>query len=83
MNIHELAYEFCNQKLRNQPFLVKGKIDLVVKLIENIMLSKAIEAFENYLEAIYEHCDDESTIIKEAIILIETDEKLFYKVKQK
>ena len=38
----ESRYELPNQKLTNQLFLFKGKLDLDGKLFENIMLIKML-----------------------------------------
>ena len=46
------------------------------------MPPKHTKSFENYLGAIYEHCDQGSVITQETDILIETDRKIINKLKR-
>ena len=72
MNGLEFRDELSNQKLNNQPFLFRGKIDLDGKRVETFMFFEDIEAFENYLESIDEQYDEVTLFVGEADIFIET-----------
>ena len=61
--------------------MFEGKIHLDGKLVETIMPYKDIEAFENCLESIDEHYDEGSVIVQEADFFMETDQKVFNKIK--
>ena len=82
VNIHELRDEISNQKLTHQPFLFKTKIDFVGKIFESIMAFKDIGAFETNLESIDELYDEGSIIVQEEDTFIQTDRKIFIKVKR-
>ena len=81
MNIDELRNGISNRKL-TKLFLFQSNIDVDGKLVETIMPLKDIESFKIFLDVIDEHYDEESTIIKEADMFIETNRKLFDKVKR-
>ena len=62
-------------KLINQPFLFKNEIWLDGKLVESILPFTGTEALEKYLKSIDEYYDEESIIVQETDISIDTDKK--------
>ena len=71
--------ELSKQKLANQPFLFKGKIDLDGKIVETIMPFKDIEAFDNFFKSLDEEYDEGSIIVHDAHNFIKTDKKCLIK----
>ena len=82
MKLQYLGDELSNQKLTNQPFMVKGTIDLGGKLVLIIMPFKELIAFESYLESIDEHYDAETPIVIGVDLFIEIGRKVFDKVEK-
>ena len=83
MNIYNLRDELSNQKVTNQPCMVKGKNDLYGTFAQIIMHLKDFDAFGNFLEFIDKHFGEGSVIIGEAHNFIEKDEKNFLRFKKK
>ena len=79
-NIYELRDELSNQKLTNQLFLCKGKIDLVGELVDTIVPNTDIKECENYLESIDENYDHGPLTVQKADIFIEKGKKIFNNV---
>ena len=55
--------------------MLTAKVDLDGKIGETIMPFKDIEAFQKFLETLYELFDEGSTITQEAVILTKPDKK--------